>query len=119
MENKIHIHMHYNLEYTKEILKNDYFEEEKLFICEESIITDDKIVLEILRHPKTKTNQYGEFIDYDFEYLKKIICKDLIDYKEKTKISDEWYYVISSIYYIKCELIKDISVCIANFKESI
>lgn len=122
MENKIHVYIYYNLEYTKEVITDhdyNYNKDEKIIVCELTIIADEKNVREILSHPKTKTNEYGEFIDYDFEYLKSIILSDLINYKEKNEISDEWYYKIISIYNVKCELIKDISKEIINFMEKI
>ena len=116
MQSQIHIYIYYNLEYKKFIsFKNDDYTEEKIIISEVTIITDEKIVRDILKHPKTKTNEYGEFIDYNNNYLKNIVHDDLQKFKEKRKISVEWDCDFNSFYYIKCEIVKDISNEITNF----
>lgn len=115
MQSQIHIYIYYNLEYKKLISLKE--EEEKIIISEVTIITGEKIVRDILKHPKTKTNEYGEFIDYDNNYLKNIVHDDLQKFKEKHKMSVEWDF--NSFYYIKCELVKDISNEITNFTNKI
>ncbi len=118
MQSKIHVYIYYNLKYTKDIsLENDYYTQEKLINSEVAIITDDKIVRDILNHPNTKTNKYGEFIDYDYTFLENIVLNDLVHFKEKNKISFDWSYEVNSFYYIKCEVVKDISNEILNFKK--
>ena len=108
MKNKIHIHIYYNLEYKKFIsLKSDDYTEENIIVSEVSIITDESIVRNILTHSKTQINEYGEFIDYDNDYLHKIVMDDI--YKFKNKYTTTYDYNICSFYYIKCEIIKDIS----------
>lgn len=82
-------------------------------------MTDEKIVKNILSHPKTKTNEYGEFIDYDDKYLKIIVFDDLLKFKEKGKMSYDWSYMVDSFYYIKCELVKNISNEIEHFINNI
>lgn len=111
MANKIYIQLYYNLKFTKTLFfpGNDYIEEEQFIITEKSIIIDEKIVKEILKHEKTKINEYGEFIDYDFNFLKKNIIQDLINYKDKDKSSNQYDYEIISFYYIKCDILKDIN----------
>lgn len=110
MTTKIHIHIYYNLEYKKFIsLKNDDYTEEKIIISEVTIVTDELIVRNILTHSKTKTNEYGEFTDYDYNYLEKIVLDDIYKFKEKDTIGCNWNYNVCSFYYIKCEIVKDIN----------
>ena len=82
-------------------------------------MTDEKIVKNILSHPKTKTNEYGEFIDYDYKYLENIVLDDLSKFKKKNNMSIDWNYTVDSFYYIKCELVKDITNEIENFLNNI
>ena len=119
-QKQIHLYIYYNLEYKKFIsLENDYYKEERLITSEVTIITNDKIVRDVLKHPKTKTNEYGEFIEYDYKYLENIVLNDLLQFKEKNKMSFDWEYELDSFYYVKCELIKDISNEIANFTNKV
>lgn len=120
MQSKIHIYIYYNLEYKKFIsLENDDYKEEKIITSEVAIVTDEKNVRNILSHSKTKINEYGEFIDYDYKYLENIVLNDLLKFKEKTKMSFDWGYEVDSFYYVKCELVKDISNQIENFINNI
>ena len=89
------------------------YEEEKVITSEVSIIADEKVVRNILIHPKTDINMYGEFIDYDSTFITDIVKKDMYNYKEKYRM--DWDCEIVSFYYLKCELIKDISNEIHNF----
>ena len=110
MTTKIHIHIYYNLEYTKIIpFFNDDYKEEKIIISEVTIVTDEKIVRNILTHSKTQLNEYGEFTDYDYNYLEKIVEDDIYNFKEKNTIGCNWNYNVGSFYYIKCEIVKDIN----------
>lgn len=115
MTNIVHIHLYYNLEISKDIITENNITENKFYITEKSIITDKKIVSEILKHEKTKINEYGELIDYDFDYLIKNINNDISNYKDKHKSSFEYSYNIISFYYVKCELVTDIRNQIENF----
>lgn len=111
MTSKIHIYIYYNLLFKKYIsLRNDYcdYQEEKIINNEVSIITDEEIVRNILTHPNTKTNEYGEFIDYDYKFIESIVIKDMFNYKEKNKMDFDWNCEFESFYYLKCELVKDI-----------
>lgn len=120
MTSKIHIYIYYNLLFKKFIsFGNDDYKEEKTITNEVSIITDEKIVRNILTHPKTKTNEYGEFIDYDYTFIESIVINDMFNYKEKTKMDFNWNCDVDSFYYLKCELVKDISNQIENFINNI
>ena len=113
MTDKIHIYIYYNILYQKSSLCNNY--DEKIMTSEVTIISDEKIVKEIMKNSKSSINEYGEFINYDGVYLKKIILDDINNYKEKSKSSVNWDFTIDSFYYVKCELKKDISNKITNF----
>ena len=75
-------------------LENDDYKEEKIISSEVAIVTDETIVRNILSHPKTKINEYGEFIDYDCKYdckyLKNIALEDLYRFKEKHEMYFDW-----------------------------
>jgi hypothetical protein len=123
MENKIHIKIYYNLiysGYTDSYEQNDIitYSSKKIDFTfphtEIAIITDEEEVRRIIQHPKTKINDYGEFIDYDCEFLKGCICNDFFEYKEK----DSLYkidYEFKSFYYVKCEVVKNISNELKNY----
>lgn len=105
MHNQFHIYVYYNLIYTKQ---DDYDDSKKLFSSKEiAIITDQKIVKNILLNTANIVNEFGEFIDYDTNQIKNIVLNDIEKYGEKSKCDLE--YEIESFYYIKCELIKKIS----------
>lgn len=112
MSEQIHIYIYYNLLHEEHISSNNDYEIKSFNTREISIITDEKIVREILSNPSNKLNKFGELIDYDLEQFKKIINHDISLYKSSDfKIN----YKFNSIYYIKCELAKDISFNIYNF----
>ena len=113
----IYIYIYYNLIHNKIIyLERDNVEEEISISSEVAIIIDEKIVKEILKNPKTEINKHGDFIGYDIKYLEDIVLNDLYNYKETiSNVS----FKVDSFYYIKCELVKDISNEISNFLNSI
>lgn len=54
-------------------------------------------------------------MDWNEEKIKSIFNKDYFDYRESNPIYNKWRYKIVSIYYIKCEVVKNIFNEIANF----
>lgn len=125
MANKIHIYVHYNLlnrKYVDDLRAEENFEE--IVTTETAIITDEALVRRILQHSKTKVNEYGEFTDYDESYLRTCVRNDLYSsYKDKlnldeytsTSSEDGWHFEIKSFYYIKCEVVRNISAELASF----
>jgi hypothetical protein len=117
MTDKIHIYIYYNILYQKYLGYDDNYE--KIMITELTIITDEKIVKEILKNPTSEINDYGEFNNWDDKLIKNIVLTDINNYKEKNKFGINWDFNIDSFYYIKCELKKDIHNEISNFLYSI
>lgn len=122
MANKIHIYVHYNLlncKYVDDLRAEENFEE--IVTTETAIITDEALVRRILQHSKTKVNEYGEFTSYDESYLRTCLSNDLylskLNFEEyiSTSGTDGWFFEIRSFYYIKCEVVRNISAELASF----
>lgn len=113
MTDEIHIYVYYNL-ISEQNWSNINDALLKLNTKEIAIITNKKIVKEILNNQNNIINEIGEFTDYDTYQFEKIVWNDIKNYSEWTK-SDFTPNKIESFYYIKCEFVKNISEQIKNF----
>lgn len=112
MSDTIHIHLHYNILHEKITFSNNDIQKKETFITSQiSIITDKNEVRKILQNPNNIINKYGEFIDYDTKLFYDYAMNDYVNYRHCKNFTEcnEYDYHMDSIYYIKCELVKDIS----------
>jgi len=124
MLSEIHIYLYYNVtygNYTSQIA--DDYKTYCINTTQLSIITDQNLVKNILINENNQINNYGEFINYDSQYFMKYADDDYNKYKLQTKDNFENHctfdHHVNSIYYIKCEIVKDISQDLNNFKNKI
>jgi hypothetical protein len=88
------------------------YNDQQISTREITIITDKNLVKNIFTNQKNKINELGEFVDYDVDQFKNIIMNDINKYKESYDFYPDY---VESFYYIKCEIINNISVEINNY----
>ncbi len=101
MVQRIHIYIYYDLAHQ---IYNHIDVRQTLNITREvCIISDQKIVKEILSNATTSINEFGEITNYDYKLIHQVITLDHNKYKSTY---ENIFYDIESIYYAKCEIVK-------------
>ena len=84
---------------------------------ETSVIKDKNKVKKILSNPSIKMNQYGEITSFSKSFIKQMVYDDIITYKV---VHDyRLHFELLTIYYIKCEILKDIESEILAIKDTL
>lgn len=105
---QIHLYIYYNLMITQSDGCDNY--EPAGYISDVCIITNPRDVREILTHSETVVNGYGELTNWNKSYIQRFVETDVVEFRP---IVGNWNF--HSVYWIKCEVVRDISESISVF----
>lgn len=112
---KINIHILYDL--AHKFYERDGRDVVMSIVKETSVIRDRNKIKKILSHPSIVMNPYGEITSFSKNFMRQIVYDDMITHKVVRDY--KMHFELLTVYYVKCEILKDIESEILAIKEKL
>lgn len=114
MDKRIHIYIYYDLSHDK--IHHSGHRETICITREICVITDQSLVKQILSHQTTSINEFGELTNFNSDLIHQVLQ---IDHNRYKPVYEDINYAIKSVYYAKCEIVKQIDETIYSMLNKI